>query len=176
MYIWRRFMVPKAGFTLIELLVVVLIIGILAAMAWPQYLKAVERSRMAEAVNMINILVQAQQRKYMQTNRYASSLRGLDIALKNVSGNSFYTKGNAVSGTSENGFYIVLGEPGVSADRVSAGEDLQYKYYLYRYYTQRHIICHAVNDAGKDLCADFCGIDTPVSACCSDGTAGWCAN
>lgn len=62
-------MVPKAGFTLIELLVVVLIIGILAAMAWPQYLKAVERSRMAEAVNMINILVQAQQRKYMQTNR-----------------------------------------------------------------------------------------------------------
>ena len=104
-------MVPKAGFTLIELLVVVLIIGILAAMAWPQYLKAVERSRMAEAVNMINILVQAQQRKYMQTNRYASSLRGLDIALKNVSGNSFYTKGNAVSGTSENGFYIVLGSP-----------------------------------------------------------------
>jgi len=46
----------KKAFTLIELLVVVLIIGILSAIALPQYTRAVEKSRIAEAMNILDSL------------------------------------------------------------------------------------------------------------------------
>ncbi len=57
------------GFTLLELLVVVLIIGILAGIALPQYNKAVEKSRAAEAQIILKDMFVAQQECVLRTGK-----------------------------------------------------------------------------------------------------------
>jgi len=69
----------KTGFTLIELLVVVLIIGILAAIALPQYQKAVEKSRAINAIITGKAVKNAQERYYLQSGTYTSDQNELDI-------------------------------------------------------------------------------------------------
>ena len=171
------------GFTLIELLVVVLIIGILAAMAMPQYFKAMERSRMTEAVTLLANIAQAQQRKYMQINAYAKNYSGLDVAPKGATAGEYCTKGTLASSKcgNGNGFLVTLEQTNTSlnkgnavAKRVGPGT-LQYEYSLTRYYNGEGTQCSASNKNGAELCMDFCGLDDTAAAnfkCCSDGTKG----
>lgn len=76
----------KAGFTLIELLVVVLIIGILAAIAIPQYFKVVEKSRVSEPINTFSTIASAEERAVARNGTYTADFTLLDISLSNYAG------------------------------------------------------------------------------------------
>ncbi|MBQ9970533.1 MAG: prepilin-type N-terminal cleavage/methylation domain-containing protein [Elusimicrobiaceae bacterium] len=80
----------KKGFTLIELLVVVLIIGILSAVAMPQYTRAVEKSRATQAMTLVKSIADAQKIYYMANGTYARNFEDLDISMPgNPTGSTF---------------------------------------------------------------------------------------
>jgi prepilin-type N-terminal cleavage/methylation domain-containing protein len=69
------------AFTLIEMLVVVLIIGILAAIALPQYRKVIAKSRMTEALTNVRTLAAALERYYLINTSYTTNFENLDITM-----------------------------------------------------------------------------------------------
>ena len=69
----------KNSFTLVELLIVIIIIGILATMAVPQYQKMVAKAKGAEAFIVLKTIMNAEELYYMEYNDYAGDLAKLTI-------------------------------------------------------------------------------------------------
>lgn len=71
----------NGGFTLIELLVVVLIIGILGAIALPQYQKAVKKAQYTKMMTWVKKIGEAQTQYYLEKGSYTTSLADLGFAI-----------------------------------------------------------------------------------------------
>ncbi len=107
----------KKGFTLVELLVVVLIIGILAAVAVPQYQKTVDRARGADAVTTAKGLAESLARFYNAARYYPANQNEFGL-LDTNSGNNYAVKGffnlNYRPSTDGTGAYIAYASSGAS--------------------------------------------------------------
>ena len=85
----------RGGFTLIELLVVVLIVGILAAIAVPQYFRVVEKGRVTEAIAYIQSIKGSEERSMVKSQAYvvASSLDVVPPTLKDFDASAITPNG-----------------------------------------------------------------------------------
>lgn len=84
--------INKMGFSLLELLVVILIVGVLAAIALPQYRSAVDRARYSTMMDIARALAEANERYYMVHDVYSTTYNDLDIDIpaKSISGQSAF--------------------------------------------------------------------------------------
>ncbi|OED35374.1 hypothetical protein AB834_04605 [PVC group bacterium (ex Bugula neritina AB1)] len=67
------------GFTMIEVLMVVLVVGILASLAMPQYTKVVEKAKMSEAKTVLSAIRTAEGVYFMEYDAYTDDLTKLDL-------------------------------------------------------------------------------------------------
>lgn len=150
-------MYQHRGFTLIELLVVVLIIGILSAVALPQYQLVVAKTRLATYLPLMRSLQKAQEQYYMANGIYATSIRDLDIECQTYGSGAHEdwcyldSKGVARLHIDGNRYFILLDE------RV---KDVR----LLFFYTQPvHASCYAYydNNFAKRVCKSLTGDSSP---------------
>ncbi len=145
------------GFTLIELLVVVLIIGILAAVALPQYQKAVDKARFMKLLTPVDSISKAIDAYYLANGDFPTQWDELGITLPGTvdsTGKYLYNE-NSSLGLSYQGVYV--------RDNAMPGLTL-YRFSDYR--TDRFagkIACYALTDDPRALalCKNLSGKTTP---------------
>ncbi len=78
------------GFTLTELMVVVVVIGVLASIAWPRYILVAEKSRTAEAKNVLGQIRATELGYYLEYDSYTADIALLSLGVPTACNTSFY--------------------------------------------------------------------------------------
>lgn len=110
----------QLGFTLVEVLIALVIVGILAAVAYPSFSDAVRKSRRSEAMTALSAIQLAQERYRNNEPSYASDLVD-DLKLAQTTESGLYTL--EVSGTATG--YTAVATPAAGSSQLKDGECAQ---------------------------------------------------
>ena len=142
----------KKGFTLIEMLVVVLIIGILAGIALPQYTNAVRKARVAEAKITLRAWIDATDRAIL-ANGIENVWDAIDVDIQMNTKNWSFTIEECIEGDDLGGCYADAQpqwESGYSIEFYSVNYDGGRTY-------SGKFICYADDDNGHKICKSLGG-------------------
>lgn len=130
-----------SGFTLIELMIVVVVIGILAAIAIPNYQDYLKKSRRADATGTLTSLSAAMERYYTQHNSYLGTAQGTlpsaplaplsaqvgnsnkyyNLTIQNLNASSFTLRATPINNQQDDGYLELLSTGARQWDRNNNG-------------------------------------------------------
>ncbi len=142
-----------------ELLVVVLIIGILATIALPQYKKVTDKARFAEVITASKSLAQSIEMYYMVNNNYPYFWKQLDIEIQGCTETS-----TSRADLMCKNFTVDLNENSFSAFLGPRNKNLPYNINLNYFFKMGNLFagrfqCRSSDTRGKNVCKSVCGAE-----------------
>lgn len=151
----------KTGFTLLELLVVVLIIGILAAIALPQYKMAVGKVKYATLKDNARVIKNALDMYYMANGEFTANLEALDVELSGTLSDDKHLI------SLENSSSCYIGSSSVLCKRKIFGINMEYSVSYSNFTNIMKCVANStdITDAANRLCQQETGKSAPMKEC-----------
>ena len=153
-----KFMHNRHGFTLMELLSVVVILGVLTAVAVPQYTKSVHRTEAANALISLKTVFDSAKRYHSSFDTWPTSFRGLDTKMLL----------NADSTNTSGAYQYSFPANEVLACKMSGTDSLyclRAHYYSFGSGTPDVYTCESSLTKYQNMCASLCNTETLTNSC-----------